>query len=677
MSIGSRLRGGFLVMAALMLLCGAAGVFGVARLSSSLAYVTGPAWNAADGAMETQIGLEAQMIAVDRVLADAGHDEANRTRLAEAIEFTRPAYERCLGSGLFSSADVTEVGGLMKEYEATREALLAELQRYRGVREALAEDLERFQAVMTLAEELGDQQVEQLEASPDLALSWSSGLDARWNAADGAMETQISLLERAFYAERVWSERGGDRTEAELARSLLRLNEKGALIAGLPVFAGRIPGDPTGLTFSQFLRLALPRHEAAMTEALAGHRALVRVRDQYRAIVQRLLAALVRFEEEGDSKVEGELGRLTETRTLAFGAMAAAILVSLVFAVAVSVSVPTAITRRVESLRAGIERVARGSLAGDFRSQPGDDAQDELRLIQDDMRTLVGVLEAFVRAARDTSRRLGEASAAVNSSVAELSAGHVQQVSAVTETVATLDQLRASAVTGRDRARAVLEHARRSEEVSRTGSEAVTEVTAVMSQIRERVQTIATTILQLNERSQRIGEIVEAVTAIADQSKLLALNAAIEAAKAGEYGRGFGVVAAEVKELAERSQTATGEIRAILREIQRAANTSVMATEEGAKAADGGLAQVKRAQAAIDALLGTIDVTSRSVQEIAHSVDQQTTSVEQIGGAMREVQVAVEQGSVGARTIQENMAGLTGHVEALAEVVSRFQDAGS
>lgn len=676
MSIGSRLRGAFLVMAALMLLCGGAGVFAVSRLSSSLSYVTGPAWSAADGAMETQIGLEAQMIAVDRILADSGQDDANKARLADAIRFTAPAYERCLGSGLFSADQVAEVGGLMKEYEASREALLSELQRYRATRAALTEDLERFQAVMTLAEELGDQQVEQLEATPELALSWSAGLGARWSAGDGAMETQISLLERAFYAERVWAERGDARTDAELARSLARLIEKGNLIAGLPVFASRIPGDAAGQTFSQFLRQALPRHEATMGQALASHQELVRSRERYRAIVQRLLAALVRFEEEGDGKVEGELGRIGETRSAAFGAMVASILVSLAFAAAVSLTVPSAITRRVESLRAGIERVAKGSLAGDFRAERGA-APDELNLIQDDMRTLVGVLQAFVRAARDTSRRLGEASAAVNSSVAELSAGHVQQVSAITQTVATLDELRASAVTGRDRARAVLEHARKSEEISRTGSEAVVEVTAVMAQIRERVQTIATTILQLNERSQRIGEIVEAVTAIADQSKLLALNAAIEAAKAGEYGRGFGVVAAEVKELAERSQTATGEIRGILREIQRAANTSVMATEEGAKATDGGLAQVKRAQATIDALVGTIDVTSRSVQEIAHSVDQQTTSVEQIGGAMREVQVAVEQGSAGTRTIQDNMESLSRHVEALAEVVSRFEDGGA
>ena len=93
----------------------------------------------------------------------------------------------------------------------------------------------------------------------------------------------------------------------------------------------------------------------------------------------------------------------------------------------------------------------------------------------------------------------------------------------------------------------------------------------------------------LSERTQQIGEIIDAVNALADQSKLLALNASIEAARAGEEGKGFAVVAMEVRQLAEQSRGATSRVRDILSEIQDATNMAVMVTEEGSKGAENGM----------------------------------------------------------------------------------------
>src|SRR5207237_6717599 len=116
-----------------------------------------------------------------------------------------------------------------------------------------------------------------------------------------------------------------------------------------------------------------------------------------------------------------------------------------------------------------------------------------------------------------------------------------------------------------------------------------------MGDIRSKVQTIAQDILALSEQTQQIGEITATVNDIADQSNLLALNAAIEAAKAGEQGKGFAVVASEVRNLAEQSKQATGKVRTILSDIQKATNAAVLPTEQGTSVAESGTGLAGRA----------------------------------------------------------------------------------
>ena len=124
--------------------------------------------------------------------------------------------------------------------------------------------------------------------------------------------------------------------------------------------------------------------------------------------------------------------------------------------------------------------------------------------------------------------------------------------------------------------------------VAHQGTQAVEGTIGGMAQIRERVQEIAQTILTLAEQTQAIGTIITAVNDLANQSNLLALNAAIEAARAGEQGKSFAVVAQNVRDLAERSKTATVQVQAILTEIQRATNNAVLVTEEGNKGVEVG-----------------------------------------------------------------------------------------
>jgi methyl-accepting chemotaxis protein len=193
-----------------------------------------------------------------------------------------------------------------------------------------------------------------------------------------------------------------------------------------------------------------------------------------------------------------------------------------------------------------------------------------------------------------------------------------------------------------------------------------------MQLIRQRVENIAETILMLSERTQQIGEIIETVNAIADQSKLLALNASIEAARAGDEGRGFAVVAMEVRQLAEQSREATERVGDILSEIQQATNTAVMVTEEGSKGAAAGIELVDRAGDAIRELARTIESAAEAAIQIAASTHQQTNGMDQLGTAMTQIKQATVQTAASTQQTEQSIRDLMTMARQMESAIARY-----
>lgn len=213
----------------------------------------------------------------------------------------------------------------------------------------------------------------------------------------------------------------------------------------------------------------------------------------------------------------------------------------------------------------------------------------------------------------------------------------------VTETLATSEEMRVTITETSRQAQTVANAAQQSVDVSKTGQDAVTATVTGMETIQNQVSDIAQSILALSERTQQIGEIIRAVEEIADQSRLLALNASIEAARAGDEGLGFAVVAREMRHLAGQSREATAKVSGILNEIQRAANTAVMVTEEGSKGAQSGMELASQAGVAIRDLAAIIEESVRVAVQIAASTHQQTNAMDQLVSAMKSIKQASAQ----------------------------------
>ena len=165
---------------------------------------------------------------------------------------------------------------------------------------------------------------------------------------------------------------------------------------------------------------------------------------------------------------------------------------------------------------------------------------------------------------------------------------------------------------------------------SEKGRSAIELMDELMKILKDKIEQISATILSLNDKTQQISEITEAVADIAKQSKMLALNASIEAAKAGETGKGFAVVAGEVKELAEKSQLSTERVQKILQDIRQTAERAVMATEDGTKSVEENIRQVKITGSIIESLGNVIEESSMASLQIVSAVREESIAIDQV-----------------------------------------------
>jgi methyl-accepting chemotaxis protein len=256
---------------------------------------------------------------------------------------------------------------------------------------------------------------------------------------------------------------------------------------------------------------------------------------------------------------------------------------------------------------------------------------------------MVENLREFNRQVSDGIGVLGASTSAILSGTTQVAAGASQAAAVISQTAVTLDEVKQTALVSTQKARYVADAAQRAREVSQAGRQSVEETMAGMQQIREQMEMIADSIMRLSEQTQAIGELIASVNDLSEQTNLLSVNASIEAAKAGEHGVGFSVVAQEVKSLASQSRQATAQVRNILGEIQKATTNAVLAAEQGAKVVDAGARQSQNAGEAIQRLADSIAESASAASQIAVSAQQQMVGMDQLAQAMGNIRTATSQ----------------------------------
>ena len=274
---------------------------------------------------------------------------------------------------------------------------------------------------------------------------------------------------------------------------------------------------------------------------------------------------------------------------------------------------------------------------GDLRVVIDHRSGDEVGALSEAFRTMTENLRVTICKVSDSSIQVASASNQLNVSSEHIAAG-AEEVAAQSATVATAGE--EMAATSGDIAQSCQKAAEGAKMASQTASDGaiiVERTVAVMGQIAVKVQESAKTVESLGARSEQIGAIIGTIEDIADQTNLLALNAAIEAARAGEQGRGFAVVADEVRALAERTTRATKEIGEMIKTIQRETRGAVVAMEEGVCQVEAGTEEAAKSGQALQEILSQINDVATQVNQIATAAEEQTATTSEISSNIHQI----------------------------------------
>lgn len=268
---------------------------------------------------------------------------------------------------------------------------------------------------------------------------------------------------------------------------------------------------------------------------------------------------------------------------------------------------------------------------------------------------------------------LATAVAEILTSTSSVAAATTETSAAVGQTATTVEEVKQTAQMVNQKAKYVSDTAQKTAQVSQTGKKSVDELIESLSRVQSQMEQIAESIVRLSEQSQAIGEINAAVNDLAEQSNLLAVNAAIEAAKAGEHGKGFAVVAQEVRILAEQSKQATGQVRAILTDIQKATSAAVLATEQGSKSVEQVVQQSAQAGESIRLLAVSITEAAQAATQIAASGQQQLVGMDQITQAMENIRQGSMQNASSTKQAETSAINLNELGQKLKLIVETYK----
>ncbi|MEO5349491.1 MAG: methyl-accepting chemotaxis protein [Magnetococcus sp. YQC-3] len=254
-------------------------------------------------------------------------------------------------------------------------------------------------------------------------------------------------------------------------------------------------------------------------------------------------------------------------------------------------------------------------------------------------------------------------------SLAEQERVAAQQAAAVNETNTTMEELAASARQSAEQSDVAANSAEMALELSQFGMSRVEETLANMDKAKGKMEAIAQQISQLSEKSGQIRDIANLVSDFANETKMLAMNAAVEAVRAGEHGKGFAVLAMETRKLADESKRSAGKINALVAEVQRANNSTVMATEEGSKTVDEGMVISQNTAETFREVAQSMGVASQGAQQISLNVRQQSVAIRQVVEAMQSINTGARESAAGMSQVKEGILLLNQAAEALRRMV--------
>lgn len=310
---------------------------------------------------------------------------------------------------------------------------------------------------------------------------------------------------------------------------------------------------------------------------------------------------------------------------------------------------------------------------GDLTKKLPVNSKDEIGVLSTHFNKFMEKLGSIINTVKSSSESIASGNHQLSSSSEELSLSFQEQTAQLTSVASATEEMSTSASEVMETVQSVAGKAEEANHMIISGKKMLLEAAASMNNIKSGVAVLNKTIDNLSVSSSEIGNILNVINDIADQTNLLALNAAIEAARAGEHGRGFAVVADEVRKLAERTQSAIKEIESIIITLQNESKTASQNMTEANTDVETGVHVMHDTEKMFEEIVDSVNIISESTRNIETAVSQQVEAIHNINENAQTISNGIEQSNISVQEVSRTVNDLQFQTEGLSELVRKFR----
>ncbi len=376
-----------------------------------------------------------------------------------------------------------------------------------------------------------------------------------------------------------------------------------------------------------------------------------------------LVTEIENFTAESIKQAEHE--EESAVRTLAI-LMAAALLIGIITCIITVKSITTPLRKVVEVF----SKISDGDLRIKDLEVKGT---DELGVLTLSLNKMKSNLSAIIEQISGLSEHVASATTELSASSTQIVAGADTQSNQTNQVATAMEEMSATVIEVAKNSQGASEASSETQQIAVQGGDVVRRAVDGMMAVADTVRESASTVEALGKSSDEIGAIISVINDIADQTNLLALNAAIEAARAGEQGRGFAVVADEVRKLAEKTTKATKEIANMIKTIQNDTKGAMTSMHEGTKQVEEGVQLASEAGESLQQIVSSVDRVTDMVRQIATAAEQQSATTEEISSNITNIATVTTENTDGVRQVSVATEDLAKIAEDLKEIVSSFK----